>query len=1174
MATKMPNQRLVHLHVHTDHSLIDGLAPVQQLAAYAAEQGYQALAITDHGTLSGAIEFHEACSGVGIKPIIGSELYMAPGSRFERGAKRGETPARDDGAAATTERQRVQFHLTALAATREGYRNLSRLSSLAYLEGFYQRPRVDFELLERYGQGIIVGTGCLSSLTSRAILADDIPGATEIIARLRDIFGPGGMFLECMRHGIPDEDRVTKGLLEIGAKQFPDLRLVATNDSHFIYPSQAIAHTGWLCNGYKKTMDQADKVGFQGEGYWLRGREELEPLFAGVPGALDNTLEIAEQIDGEVIPFSEPIWPSFPLDPPAQDAAEQSRRERELLSKLVYQGALWRYGDVRDRTIDNRIEFELGVIRKMGVDSYFLLVQDICSAARDMGIIIGPGRGSVVGSVVAYCLGIHQLDPLRYGLLFERFLNPERVSMPDIDLDVAHADRDRLLGYIKQRYGEDRVVQIAAFKVVGGRSALRDAARLYPGAAAKLDKIIDLYPKSRMGREYTLAECFDSASEVYEQAAPLRRQAEASPIIAQVLDMAKQFEGNKRDQQLHAAGVLICPGPAIEWTPLTLRRGEAADKEENKSVCSQYNLHSIERLGLLKMDILGLKTLSAIAACMTSLREAGSKTPDLATLPLEDRETYETIASGHTVGVFQLESSSIQELAWQIRPDSLSELADLVALHRPGPMGTKQHTQYAQRKWGQEKVTYKHPELEEVLGDTRGILIYQEQMMLMSQQMAGFSLAEADEMRRVCSKKVREKIEKMRDAFIEGGLRLGRSKELMVQLFAEIEPFAGYGFNRSHAYAYSLITYWTAYLKTHYPAHWMAALLNTHDDTSDGDKYSTYLSEAKRMGLRLLPPFVGRAGRYIKPVDEQSLALSFHAIRGVGAQTAQALIETIDKLDVLDSNTLFKAMKETRGLSKSMATTLYAAGALRELTGAATDSQVLDQIDSIFGGKPTPSVLATREELFDCSTPATRERIMLGTYVLHHPIRDILPELKWRNLPTVSTLLKSINRAGTARLYGTVSQIERRVSKQGNVLYAIRLSDELSEVEALFMEKKLSSPWDKLLTEEQALDRNCMLEGEVGSDERVMIWGRRLRLVHPTMRWLEVDIQPEQGGDIFGLCTQSEGNLPVVLNVLDRIGLVRRSIIMPKPDGLSINEEIIPTLFKVATSLRLAGREE
>ncbi len=1140
--------RFVHLHVHTDHSLIDGLSLIDPLIERVAEQGYEAMAITDHGTLSGAIEFHEACAAHGVKPIIGAELYMAPGHRMERGANQHHMLQ-----STGQQQQHVQYHLTALAATPEGYRNLSKLSSLAYLEGFYWKPRVDFELLEQYNKGIIIGTGCLSSMVSRALQDDDERSALEIIDKFVSIFGRDRVFLECMNHGIPQEDKVSHALVDIAKST--GLRLVATNDSHYTYPDQALAHTGWLCTSYKKTLDNPEGAQFQGTGYWVRSREELEPLFVDIPGALDNTLEIASQIEPCVIPFSDPIWPSFPLDPPANNEQDQQRRERELLIELVERGARRRYGDTHSPDIDDRIHFELEVIQRMNAISYFLLVHDICQAARRLGIVLGPGRGSVVGSVVAYCLDIHQLDPLRYKLLFERFLNPQRVSMPDIDLDVPHLYRDQLIEYIKQRYGQDRVVQIAAFKVIGGRAAIRDAARLYKLPHAQLDGVLELYPQAKLGREYTLAECFTPGSTVYEQAAPLRAQASRDKMTGQVLSMARNFEGAKRDQLIHAAGVVICPGPSLDFAPLALRRSGAADGA-GRGVCTQFNLHSLERLGLLKMDILGLKTLSAISECLRALKQSGIEPPDMNSLPVDDEATYNMISTGRTVGIFQMESASIQGLARLIRPANLAELSDLSALHRPGPMGTGQHVQYAKRKWGQEKVNYKHPDLEEVLGDTRGILIYQEQMMLMAQRMAGFSLAQADEMRRVCSKKIHEQVEHTRQQFVKGGVQLGHSEELMRQLFAEIEPFADYGFNRSHAYAYSLITYWTAYLKTHWPTWWMAALLNTHADSTDTDKYGNYITETKRMGIRLLPPLVGKADLWIKTIDHQSLALGLCTIRGVGEQTAKTLVEAVDSIKPdLTPQRLFGVMKATRGLNRSLADTLLAVGALHGVAAGAPVSEIQEYIDSAFGKRMTPSAIAKRQELYGWSE-AERERRIFGSYILHHPIRKIAPEIQWKHLPTPSIILDTPDLApGPCVVFGTCSAIERRVSKKGNILWAVRIADERAELESLFMDNSIDEQQRTLLEGGGALDMNCVLRGQLSVGERAFVWGRNIDTIHPTMEWIDIECTEDQIPQIVRICNMFPGERAVVMRVMDETGITRRVIIPPEAHTLTISPD-------------------
>ena len=728
-----------HLHVHTEFSMLDGAARVGDLVAKAAADGQPAVGITDHGNMYGVLDFYQACRDQGVKPVIGSELYMAYESRAERPPRRGRM---DDSGGDAEGGRKAYYHLTALAENAVGYKNLIQLSSRAYLEGYYMKPKVDWELLEAHSEGIIATTGCLGGQVLQALLNDDPADALAKAARLQDIFGRDNLFIELQDHGIPDQHRTNPQLLEIAKKiQAP---LLATNDSHYTQREDHEAHDALLCVQTGALMSDPDRFKFHGDQHYLKTADEMRRLFAELPEACDNTLWVAERANVE-IEFGKPQLPNFPIPEGFSDDAG-------YLEHLTFAGARERWGDTLPDTVVERLAFELKVIGDMGFSSYFLIVWDLIKHARDGNMRVGPGRGSAAGCAVAYSLRITDLDPIKYDLLFERFLNPSRISMPDIDMDFDSRYRDEMIRYAAECYGRDHVAQIVTFSTIKARAAVRDAARVLGFPYMVGDKVAKAMPPLVMGRDTPLYACLDEHPKYldgYKMASELRDMYATDPDARQVMDVAKGLEGLRRQDGIHAAAVVITKEPLTEYLPIQ-RKPEAGQDPELAPVVTQYEMHGVEDLGLLKMDFLGLRNLDVISDTQELVRATRGVDLDVDTIPLDDAKTYELLQAGDSIGVFQLEGGAMRALMRSLAPTGFEDVAALVALYRPGPMAANMHNDYADRKNGRKPISYLHPDLEPLLGDTQGLMIYQEQMMRVAQKFGGYSLAEADNLRKAC----------------------------------------------------------------------------------------------------------------------------------------------------------------------------------------------------------------------------------------------------------------------------------------------------------------------------------------------------------------------------------------------------------------------------------------
>ncbi|MGH9079979.1 MAG: DNA polymerase III subunit alpha, partial [Acidimicrobiales bacterium] len=855
----MAKASFTHLHTHTEFSMLDGAARVDDLVQAAVEDGQPALGITDHGNMYGVLDFYAACRRAGITPVVGTEAYMAAESRRERPVRRGKV---DDTGGDTGGGEKLYYHLTLLAESDLGYRNMLKLSSAAYLEGYYYKPRVDWELLERYSSGLIATTGCLGGVVLQALLADDRIKAESLAARLQDIFGSGNLFVELQDHGLPEQHKTNPALVEIARRI--GAPLLATNDSHYTHREDHVAQDALLCVQTGALIDDPKRFKFEGDEHYLKSAAEMRHLFAELPEACDNTLLIAERANVE-IDFGRPSLPRFPV--PTEFGGESDEgRAVAYLRHLTFRGAEERYGAPVPEEVTSRLDYELGVITDMGFAAYFLVVWDLIRFARSRQIRVGPGRGSAAGCCVAYCLRIVDLDPIRYDLLFERFLNPGRVQMPDIDMDFDERYRGDMIKYAAERYGPDHVAQIVTFSTIKARAAVRDAARVlgYPYVVG--DKIAKAMPPLLMGRDTPLSACLapiEGHEDGFAAAAELRAMYDADAEAKRVIDVAKGLEGLRRQDGIHAAAVVITDQPLTEYLPV--QRKPDGEDPDAAPIVTQYEMHGVEELGLLKMDFLGLRNLSVIERTLDMVEASTGTRPDIDRIPLDDPETFAMLCRGDSMGVFQLEGGPMRSLMRSLAPTSFDDVAALVALYRPGPMAQNMHRDYADRKNNRQPVTYLHPDLEDILADTYGLMIYQESVMRVAQKFAGYTLAEADNLRKACGKKIRALIRAEREKFVAGCVAEGYDEQLGTQLFDIIEPFADYAFNKSHSYGYGFIAYQTAWLKAHHPVEYLASLLTSVRDNKD--KTAVYLAACRSLGIEVQVPDVNRSLSDFAAVD-------------------------------------------------------------------------------------------------------------------------------------------------------------------------------------------------------------------------------------------------------------------------------------------------------------------
>ncbi|MEK7554744.1 MAG: DNA polymerase III subunit alpha [Patescibacteria group bacterium] len=1002
--------KFVHLHTHSHYSLLDGLSKIDDLVARTKVLGMDAIAITDHGNLYGAIEFFKKAKAAGIKPILGVEAYIAPGSRFDRETENGK---------------RSYHHLILLAKNKDGWKNLLALTTKASLEGFYYKPRMDKELLRQHHEGLIALSGCFGGELIQTILSGDLARAEAVARAHEEIFGKGNYFIEIGNHPNFDPKNfviVWRELIALSKRT--GIPLVATQDLHYLTREDAEYHEILLAVQTGAKLDDPERLSLKQDDYSMRSPEEMTELFKEIPEAIENTAKIADVCSVE-IELGKIKLPSFPLS--------EGETANKALEQIISSRIKDRYPEP-SAEVEKRLKMELGVIERMGFADYFLIVQDFVNWAKERGIVVGPGRGSAAGSIVSYILGITGLDPLKYELIFERFLNPERIQMPDIDIDITDIRRDEVLGYLRERYGEDHVANIITFGTMAARAAIRDVGRALGVPYSLCDQIAKLIP-FHMDLEKAKAEVSDLA-DIY------RTNDDAKRII----DAAIHLEGVARHASVHACGIVITKEPLTEYLPL-----QRAPQDTN-IIISQFEMHAVEDLGLLKMDLLGLRNLTIIEETVRLVRELHGTNIDISKIPLDDKKAFELLKTGQTVGIFQFESGGMARNLKELKPTELEDLIAMVALYRPGPM--ELIPEYIARKHGEKTVMYLHPKLEAILGKTYGIMIYQEQLMKAAQVLAGFTLAEADVLRKAVGKKIRKLLLEQKEKLIQGCVKNNVSQQVAEKFWDLVEPFDRYGFNRSHAACYAMIAYQTAYLKANYPVEFMTAVLDA--ESGDIDRTSFIVAECKKMGIEILAPDVNRSSAVFTP-EEKNIRFGLAAVKNVGTNIVDAIITERQRSGPFKDLPTFLSRVNHKDLNKKSLESLAKCGALDSL--GTERNMILTNIDDIikfnqllkreirtnqaglFGAGVAPQMLRLKEA--PPASPQDKlmwEKELLGLFITDHPLNRFKTKIEEAKAKPIREIVASGGR-GMYAVAGVVGEIKRIVTKTGKPMIFAKIED-------------------------------------------------------------------------------------------------------------------------------------
>lgn len=1057
----MEHSDFVHLHLHTEYSLLDGACRILDnhrapgnLIQRASQYKLAALGITDHGNMFGTIDFYQACVNSGIKPIIGCEVYVAPQSRY---VKEGSSISE------------AANHLILLARDRTGYKNLMRLVSIGYLEGFYYRPRIDKEVLKDYSEGLVCLTGCLKSEFSRAILNDDQDKAKKAISFYGEIFGKENFYLELIDNGISEQRKVCRELIRLGKQM--EIPLVATNDCHYVDKADAYAQEILLCIGTGRTLDDPSHLKFSTEEFYFKSPQEMKQIFAEVPEAISNTMEITEkcnlQLDFETIHLPDYKVPeNYNLD--------------EYLRNLCEQGLKKRYAEVTP-DIRRRLDYELSVISRMGFASYFLIVWDFIEYAKRQKIMVGPGRGSGAGSFVAYLLGITELDPLKYGLLFERFLNPGRKSMPDLDIDFADNGRDRAIDYVKAKYGQKNVAQIITFGTMLARAVVRDTGRVLNVPLTEVDGIAKLIPFG------------ETIQEALQLVPELNRRYETDGVVRNLLDTAQRIEGLKRHTGVHAAGIVITPGEMVNYVPLA--------KSGKNVVTTQYEDTALIRLGLLKIDFLGLRTLTVIDEALKLISKRAKEAPkEPSDIPLDDGKTYKLLAEAKSAGVFQLESAGMRDLLRKLEPTEFSDLIALVALYRPGPIGSGMVDEFVARKHKRAKIDYEHPLLEPILKDTYGIILYQEDVMRIATELAGFTPEQADVLRQAMGKKIPIEIERQRENFVKGAGKEGISVGKANRIFDAMVKFGGYGFNKSHASAYALLAYQTAWLKANYPLEYMTVLLSSEMENTD--KIVEYMAKCQQMGTAVLPPSVEKSFSEFR-IENGSIRFGLLAIKNVGQGAIDSIVGARESEGVFKSLYDFCVQVDLRLVNRRTIESLIKAGCFDSLgqpraqlfkgldlvlekasraqkERLSGQTSFLDLVDSTF--REVEELPPSKE--WQENKLLAYEKEVLGFYVTGHPLARFSEEMK----NYVSHSIDKLRELGTksqVTIGGIISSLNKRKTKKGQLMAIFKLEDLTGMVEVVVFPEAYDNGIGKYLRR----DEMVIVKG------RVNWWEEKPRIV-------------------------------------------------------------------------------
>jgi DNA polymerase III subunit alpha len=1142
----MASEDFVHLHLHTDYSLLDGACGIDRLMDLAAERKIPAVAVTDHGNLFAAVKFYDAALKRGIKPIIGCEVYVAATNRFDR------SPDADR-----------PYHFVLLCENERGYQNLVKLVSAAYTEGYYYKPRIDKDLLSRHPEGLIGLSACLRGEVAMSLSAERYDAARQSAYDLQEIFGKGNFYLEIQDQGVPQEHKINPDLVRLSKET--GIPLVATNDCHYLTKDDARAQEVLVCIQTGKTLSDPNRMKFPTDQFYFKTYEEMAAVFSEVPDAVTRTLEIAQRCNVH-LEKKQHVFPHFevPQGETLDSFFERVTREgfarrRQRLERQQASGKLRQPLEA----YDDRLELELELIKQMRFSGYFLIVWDFIRFAREQCIPVGPGRGSAAGSLVSYALHITDIDPLQHDLLFERFLNPERITFPDIDIDFCMRRRGEVISYVTEKYGRENVSQIITFGTMGAKAVLRDAGRVLDMPFAEVDKIAKLVP----------AVLNISLDDALKQSSELRALKAQDQRVADLLEVAGRLEGFARHASTHAAGVVISPQPLQEIVPLY--------KSSKDEITTQYAMDDLEKIGLLKMDFLGLTTLTVLDDCLKLIEATRGEKLDLDALPKDDAEAYELLGKGLTAGIFQFESRGMTEILRRVKPSRLADLTALNALYRPGPIQGGMIDDFIARKTGRKRVTYELPQLQEILDETYGVIVYQEQVMQIAAAVAGFSLGEADVLRRAMGKKKHEVMVAMREKFLAGAKQKRVPAAKAEKLFDLMAQFAGYGFNKSHSAAYALVAYHTAYLKTHYSVEFMAALLTS--EIGNPDKLTHYLNECRDMGIEILPPDINSSERTFTP-NEGRIRFGLTGIKNVGDAAIVSVVEARNKLGRFDNLFQFCENVDLRLLNKRVIESLIKAGAADSL--GARRSQLLAVLDramewgqrrqrviesgqhGLFGAG-AESATAAPTELPDVPELSESERLagekeLMGFYVTGHPLEKYLPRLR-ELAPSNSSTIDEMENDSPITLAGILTNLRIRPSRKGALWGAGTLEDLRGTVDLLIFPQALQQLQGVLKP-----DAALLIKGRVRHDENARpkvvvneakpldaaVNGKK-PAVH--IRINPADISDRLLSELDGLLRAHPGDNPVLFE-LERTGDFRALMRPQDPKVVDATDELLTSL--------------
>ncbi len=1123
----------VSLHLHTEYSLLDGAIRIEDLIKQAQEFKMPAIAMTDHGNLFGAVDFYRQCTHAGIKPIIGCEIYVAPRSRFDK------TQSSED--------EYSSFHLILLARDDAGYKNLLTLASKASLEGFYYKPRIDMDLLEQYSGGLIGLSACLKGEVPYYLQRGMVDKARERALAYKHILGPENYYFEIQANGLPEQAEVNKQLIALGKELH--IGLVATNDCHYLKKDDAKAHEVLLCIQTGKTLRDTTRMKFSTNEFYLKSPGEMIDTFKEVPEAIRNSIVIAERCN--VTLKHENLLPQY--------KAESGEDTEAFLSRLAHEGLERKIGKDAPPIYQDRLNSELGMIKKMGFTSYFLIVWDFIHHAKSKGIPVGPGRGSAAGSLVSYCLDITEIDPIKYKLLFERFLNPERVSMPDIDVDFCQDRRQEVISYVSEKYGRDHVAQIITFGTMKAKAAIRDVGRAMDIPYAEVDRIAKLIPND-------LKMTIDKALEAEPQ---LKQAYDSDEVVKELLDIARRLEGLNRHASTHAAGVVISPEPITNYAPLYCikqGKGEVDKTSSEDSIVTQFEMKALEKVGLLKFDFLGLKTLTVIEKTLKYITQSKDAL-DLAAIPIDDQPTYDLLSSGQTAGVFQLESEGMRDILIRMQPNRFEDLIALVALYRPGPM--QWIDDFIKRKKGDTKVTYMMPQLKEILDETYGIILYQEQVMLIANKIANFSMGQADVLRKAMGKKNIEEMEKQKEVFIKGAVKNNITEKKAARLFDVMAPFALYGFNKSHSAAYAFIAYQTAYLKAHYPVEFMAATLTL--DMSDTDKIVKSINECRKMKIEMLPPDINLSGREFSVIGN-SIRFGLEAVKGVGGAAIELVLEVREAGGPFTSIADLVKRADTRKVNKKVLEGLVKAGAFDSL--GVTRAAAMESVADLLNGNGKSSKNVNQVSMFGDDLPEAapvgaewdeaellnNEKEALGFYITGHPLTKFDTLLSRIKAKKTSDLEHAPDKAEVL-IGGILRTVKKKnVKSSGELMAYLTLEDDEGSVEVIIFPTLYKSVFQQLKK-----DAVVLVKGSIDKDEKgIRIRGLEVSNLEDagrkSIRKMEISLQETQGNseglqNIRSLVMEYPGDCQLYLRIRsDKSQTLIATSISIKPDTALVKQ--------------------